>query len=293
MVKMIQKKETPFLLVDAGGVIAENTRENKLRADVSLKGMKRIGYDAINLGARDFCLGSEYLKGMASELAIPFVSSNLVSTTETEPWFKNYIIKEFGGIKVGILGLISQKSFDALPNREELTGLSAVPPESILEKTITQLREKVDAVLLLSQLDTEETGALLHEINGIDIALIACADEKITRTGSTFIAGAGQDPLMLCAIPGGKALGSLTLHISPGSRINGLNETRIDLDDSVSLDTEINDLITQAYLERKKEANRQKQEGLRQKLNKSLEFSPEEFFKAQEKDTRPGARRLY
>jgi 2',3'-cyclic-nucleotide 2'-phosphodiesterase (5'-nucleotidase family) len=287
---MMRKEEVPLLLVDAGGIIAENPKENKLRADVSLKGMKLIGYDAINLGAPDFSLGLEYLKGMASEFSIPFVSSNLISENKNEPWFKNYIIREFGGIKVGILGLISPKSFDALPNRAEITGLRAVSPESVLEKTITRLREEVDAVLLLSHLGQEETDALPHEIRGIDITVIASTDEKISKTGATFAAGADDGTGTLCAIPKSEALGALEIQISPGNRINVLNDKQIALDDSVSLDPEINDLITSAYLERKKEDYRKKQEDLHRQLRKGLELSPEEFIKAQEKDSPAGPR---
>jgi len=276
VMKMMRKKEMPLLLVDTGGVLPARGRDMRLRADVSFKGMKLIGYDAVNLGTSDFYFGSDYLKDMASMLSIPFVSTNLVSETENNLWYKQYIIKELEGIKVGILGLISPKSFEALPNRDKITGLRAVPPESVLKKTITQLRNKVDSVLLLSQLSLEETATLIHEISGIDIAIVSS-----TSCEDFPFAGTGRRPLMLCVKPKGETLGSLEIKIPHDRRFNVLNQAQIELNDSVSLDPEINDLITNSYRERKREANMKKQEVLHQKLLDDLKSSPEEFFKSQ------------
>jgi len=283
----MRENQMPLLLVDTGGFLATRNRDHRLRGDVTLEGMTRLGYDAVNLGASDFYFGPKYLKNMAADLSIPFVSSNLLSTAESDPWFKNYLIREINGIRIGILGLISPESFEALPNRNEITGLRAVSPDLVLKETVPQIRESVDIVLLLSHLTPEETDLLLHEVSGIDITIVACTTEECGETDVEDPAQAKKTPLLLCAQEKGITLGSIEIQKSSDKPIDVLSGKHIGLGDSVPHDPEIDDLISNAYVERKLEQNREKQEAelqRHQELMKGLELTPEEFFKLQKED---------
>ncbi len=276
--KTLREKNTPLLLVDSGAILPRAGRDRKLKADVSFQAMSIMGYDAVNLGASDFSFGSKYLEDMASRFSIPFVSSNLVSETVEPPWFKKYIIKEVAGLKVGIIGLMSPVFFKSLPNQQEIKGLRALPPDTVLEKTVHQLREKVDAVLLLSQLSPKETDALIHEFSGIDMAVVAsksCEDFNSS--------GQDQGPILLCATPKGEKLGAALVRQSQDRRLNLSTKEPIELGDSVLMDPEINDLLTHAYRERKKAADTKKDEAMRQKLMKGLKMSPEQFIQKMKK----------
>jgi len=277
----------PLLLVDTGGFLATKNRDHKLRGDVTLKGMTHIGYDALNLGASDFYFGPDYLKDMASDLSIPFVSTNLLPVAGNEPWFKNYLIREINGIKIGILGLISPESFEALPNRDEIIGIRAVPPDLVLKEAIPRIREIADVVLLLSHLTPEETGLLLHEVSGIDMAIVACTTEECGEMDVEDLGEAEKTPLLLCAQEKGITLGSIDVRKSSDRPIEFLSIERIDLGDSVPHDPEIDTLIDNAYYERKQAQNRKKreaEEALHKETLKGLELTPEEFFELQRTD---------
>ena len=280
----MREKQTPLLLVDTGGFLATKNRDHKLRGDVTLEGMARLGYDAVNLGSSDFYFGPDYLEDMASNLSIPFVSTNLLPVTANEPWFKNYLVREINGIGIGILGLISPESFEALPNRDEITGIRVVPPALVLKEAVPGIREKVDVVLLLSHLTPEETGLLLHEVSGIDVAIVACTTEECGQMDVEDLEEAENPPLLLCAQEKGITLGSIEI-LKPSDRpIKIQRVERIDLGDSVPHDPEIDALIDNAYAREKREQDRKKREEEQLMIEdamKGLKLTPEEFFKQQ------------
>ena len=284
----MREKQMPLLLVDTGGYIPSRGRDMKLRADVSLKGMTHIGYDVLNLGPSDFYFGPDYLQEMASDLSIPFVSTNLLPVAEKKNlWFKNYLIREINGVRIGILGLISPESFEALPNRSEITGIRAVPPDLVLKEAVPRIRERVDVVLLLSHLTPEETDLLLNEVSGIDIAIVACTTEECGDMDVEDLEKAEKPPLLLCAQEKGITLGSIEVQKSSDRPIKVLRVERIDLGDSLPHDPEIDALIDNAYYERKQEQNRKRREAeeeLHKEMIKGLELTPEEFFELQRKN---------
>jgi 2',3'-cyclic-nucleotide 2'-phosphodiesterase (5'-nucleotidase family) len=260
---------------------------------VTLEGIARLGYDAVNLGSSDFFFGPDYLEDMASSFSVPFVSTNVLPVTENEPWFKNYLVKEINGIKIGILGLISPESFEALPNRDEITGIRVVPPALVLKEAVPGIREKVDVVLLLSQLTPEETGFLLDEVSGIDVAIVACTSEECGRMDVEDLEKVENPPLLLCAQEKGITLGSIEILKSSDRPIQILRVERIDLGDSVPHDPEMDALIDNAHAREKQEQERKKHEEEQRIIEdavKGLKLTPEEFFKQQKENPsrRPG-----
>jgi 5'-nucleotidase/UDP-sugar diphosphatase len=287
----MREKQMPLLLVDTGGYIPSRGRDMKLRADVNLKGMTHIGYDVLNLGPSDFYFGPDYLQDMASDLSIAFVSTNLLPVAEKKNlWFKNYLIREINGIRIGILGLISLESFEALPNRSEITGIRAVPPDLVLKEVVPRIRERVDIVLLLSHLTPEETDLLLNEVSGIDIAIVACTTEECGEMDIEDPDQAEKKPLRLCAHEKGIRLGSIEIQKSSDRPIKVLSVEQIDLGDSVPHDPEIAALIENTYYERKQEQNRKRLQEQHEEFIKTLDLSPEEFIKLEtgNASARPG-----
>jgi hypothetical protein len=274
----MREDNIPLLLVDTGNALAKAGRDLKLKADVNLEGMSLLAYDAVNLGSYDFSFGLSYLKNMASRFSIPFISTNLILETQDAPWFKKYIVKEIAGLNVGIIGLISPDFMKTMLNAQEIKGLHAVPAEEALKNTVHQLRQKVDAVLLLSQLSPEETNGLIHEFTDIDLAVVASKSCKEIASASQ-----NQGPIMLCATPKGEILGTALLRQSHDLHVKVVKKRQLELGDSVLMDSEINDLITKAYRQRKQMANKKREEALRKKLMKGLQMSPEDFMKTMKK----------
>ena len=118
--------------------------------------MELMRYDALNLGSPEFMFGKEFLEQARSQVSFPYIASNLLDGGSRIPWTREYIIKEVGGIKVAILGVLDPDGLTRLPDRERVKGLEAIPPEAALNRLLPEVRGKADLVILLSQFDVEK-----------------------------------------------------------------------------------------------------------------------------------------
>ena len=118
--------------------------------------MELMQYDALNLGGPEFTFGKGFLEQTRSKISFPYIASNLLDGGSRIPWTREYIIKEVGGIKVAILGILDPDGFTRLPDQEQVKGLEAIPPEAALKKLLPELRGKADLVILLSQSNAEK-----------------------------------------------------------------------------------------------------------------------------------------
>ena len=80
-------------------------------AELHLKAMERMGYDALNLAGPELSLGKEFLERSRSLVSFPYIASNLLYEGGRLPWIREYVIKEVGGIKVAILGILDPDDF--------------------------------------------------------------------------------------------------------------------------------------------------------------------------------------
>ena len=142
-------------------------------AELHLKAMERMGYDALNLGIPELHFGKEFLERTRSQVSFPYIASNLLYDGGRLPWIREYVIKEVGGIKVAILGILDPDDFKKLPPRDDLKGFEVLPPEAVLNRLLPEVRGKADLVILLSQLSEAKTLALVEAVQGIDVAIFS------------------------------------------------------------------------------------------------------------------------
>ena len=171
MVESIRSHKDHVLLLDAGRVFPRYGSARKLRAELSLKTMNEMGYDALNLGGREFFFGIDFLKSLSSAVSFPFISSNLLHEKDQLPWIKDYIIKNVGGLRVAILGIMPSNAFENVLNPRSLENLMIIPPEKALKSLLPEVRKKADFIILLSQYRFEATTMLINAVDGIDLAI--------------------------------------------------------------------------------------------------------------------------
>lgn len=142
--KILKETYDHVLLVDSGDIFPQNSKD----LDYARKFYQEMGYDAISIGLSDFNLqlpkGTsstvEMIKDFAKGSKVPLLLSNLydLKTARAVEWkgTKSYEIKEIGGIKVGILGIIPNDitSLTPIDNR---VGLYV---ENMLQNTLRYAR---------------------------------------------------------------------------------------------------------------------------------------------------------
>lgn len=101
-----RKKDWAFLLIDAGDFYQGTPLGTLSEGEAVIQYMNTVGYDVLTVGNHDFDHGWKNLKHLAEIADFPFLAANLYreSTGELVDFVEPYIIKEFQGIKVGIIG---------------------------------------------------------------------------------------------------------------------------------------------------------------------------------------------
>jgi 5'-nucleotidase len=106
LIQKIRSEEENVLLLDAGDIFQGTPYFNMFGGVLEMKAMTKMGYDAATMGNHDFDGGMDgFLK--AKEYAdFPFLCSNYdFSTTILKNQTQDSLIKEIGGLKVGIFGI--------------------------------------------------------------------------------------------------------------------------------------------------------------------------------------------
>ena len=179
------------------------------RARVYVAAYNQMGQDAIAIGDRDLALGIPFLKQLEKKAKFPFLNANIVDASTRELVFKESIIVEKAGHKVGVFGLLSN-AYRMKSGQESTQGFKVLKPLDVARQVVKKLEAQgVKIIVLLGHLTLDECADLAKEIPGID-AILGSHSQKMKRypdtVGNTYI----TDPYMK-----GKYLGVLTLFVDP------------------------------------------------------------------------------
>lgn len=279
------------MLLDAGGVYPTkgySKRTAGIITRIAFEAMDYMNYQAVNLGLSDFKAGHDFLLNLQSITAFPIITSNLKYKSSGSTFGKKYVVKNVNGVRVGILGILSEDELNLISNRDIADLLTIVPPESILTSLIAEVQEKADVVILLSQLGYSATSQLLNKVSGIDLAVVGnnqkselpkCGNKEhqqdYEKVNGTLI-------MPVCRL--GQALGYVKISLDPLDKsVVNLEPKEIQLDMEVKPDSELEkisgpDIYVTAMKEIKKRVEKVRRE-LEQEFMRFREYTPEEYFK--------------
>lgn len=154
--------------------------------------MNSMQYDAAVPGNHEFNYGLPHLEKSVQQMTFPYIAANVTDQTHAPIW-KPYTIIERNGVKIGIIGLIT----DYIPRWEHagnIPGLAFLDPIQTAHQRAAELRPQVDILLLSYHGGTErdlatglpteyQTGEnvayrLASEVKGID-GVIAGHQHKV------------------------------------------------------------------------------------------------------------------
>lgn len=174
-VKELKEANLNVLLLDAGDTFHGQTFATISKGESIVKVMNAVGYDVMTPGNHDFNYGQDRLLELAGLAQFPIISANVVKadgTTLLEP----YVIKEVGGLKIGIFGLSTpETAYKTKPTNVE--GLTFADPVETAQQMVQELKEKeVDAIIALVHLgidkESTDTSYLVRDnVEGIDLII--------------------------------------------------------------------------------------------------------------------------
>ncbi len=115
-----------------------------------------MGYDALTPGDVELALGVHYLLEKSKRAKITFLLANLLEKRSNKPVFQPYLIRELGGIKIGLVGLISNRFPLEGPSEEKGKFYLNDPIKTAQRIVATLKRKKCQAIIVLAHMEEEE-----------------------------------------------------------------------------------------------------------------------------------------
>jgi 5'-nucleotidase/UDP-sugar diphosphatase len=200
------RSEQPTLLLAAGDMIQGNNWANLSQGESVIELMNLMGFDAMTVGNHEFDFGQDVLQKRIAEAKFPVLGANVEGFASLRP----YLIREVGGIKVAIVGVVTEDTPVATHPRN-VAGLKFQPPAATLARCLPELRRQADVVIVLSHIGYAADRKLAEQAPGIDIIIGGHSHTRVepaSRVGSTIIAQAWEH---------GKVLGVLDITVDHGT----------------------------------------------------------------------------
>jgi 5'-nucleotidase / UDP-sugar diphosphatase len=202
------RKEKPSLLFSAGDMIQGNNWANLSQGESVIELMNKMGFDAMVLGNHEFDFGQDVLRERISEAKFPVLGANVEGLGNLKP----YIIKNLKGVRVGIIGVVTE-DVPISTHPRNVAGLKFMSPIDTSEKYITELKNKADLIIILSHVGYPVDRILAERVKGIDVIVGGHSHTKIKRPGKV------GNTIIVQAWEHAKVLGVLDLTVTDGKMI--------------------------------------------------------------------------
>jgi len=219
LIKELKAKDRNVLTLNAGDVFVGTFEFNKYLGYPELKIMEGL-YDAMELGNHEFDLGTDVLIGVLSgvmpnkpAITMPVICANIDRTSIKKApdaliaLVQPYIIREIGGLKVGITGVVT---IDPQNYSQEVLDFLTDPYAAAGTQAAVLKAAGCDVVICVSHLGLMADELGLSTVPNIDIIISGHSHDALTSpilAGGKIIVQAGEF---------GKFLGELKLKIDAG-----------------------------------------------------------------------------
>ena len=189
------------LVVDAGDINTGTALSNMFAAQQDIVAYNMIGYDAVTFGNHEFDGTQEKLLRQIALAEFPFVSSNIMTADGEYLGGHPYLVKQYDGFKIGIIGITTLRAkIIASPD----PSLSFINEIDAAREMVDILRnqEQVDVIIALTHIgdhkeDPEHITSpeLAQAVPGIDIIVDGHSHsflERANRVGNTYIVSANE-----------------------------------------------------------------------------------------------------
>lgn len=183
----VQRHQDPtanWLTVDAGNFVdragAKGGCSNKCQFLVN--SYEDLHYDILNIARQEVSMGYETLVALRdTSKSTKYVAANLIDVKKNKPLFDPYVIKDYGNMRVGVLGLLRDADFPATTSIVDTTTMRVTSTLEAAAKYIPELKRKTNALVLLCELPSDDIDSLVAKYPDIDVIISTGA----LRTGET------------------------------------------------------------------------------------------------------------
>jgi len=191
---------TPLLIL-AGDFLSSSVASSVFKGEQMIAALNAAGLDMATLGNHEFDFGDDLLIQRMRESKWQWVISNVIDTQTDKPigGAAPYLVRTFGGMKVGFIGLcLDTSAISGL----KLTHTRIVPPLDAAAEYIPMLkREGAEVIVAVTHLAFATDRALVERFPEIDVVIGGHEHYPITTTENrTLISKAGSDAKWIARI---------------------------------------------------------------------------------------------
>lgn len=170
LIKSIEMSNNNVITVDAGDFAQGTLFFNLFEGIPDVKLMHQAGYDVVTLGNHEFDKGLAATKAMLKQSKIRFITANIrfSSDKELQKIVKPYILEDYNGVKVAIIGLIA-KNLKTLVNK--LEGVEVLDPVEITKEIVQKINSRADLIVVISHMGVNDDINLAENIPEIDVII--------------------------------------------------------------------------------------------------------------------------
>ncbi len=172
----VLRKERPTMLLAAGDMIQGNNWANLFQGASVIELMNAMKFDAMVVGNHEFDFGQDVLKRRIGDAMFPVLAANVEGMEGLKP----YMLKEINGIKIAVIGVVTEET-PLTTHPRNVTGLKFIAPEEALNKYVIELRPKADVIIVLSHLGHNVDRLLAEKVSGIDVIVGGHSHTKVEK----------------------------------------------------------------------------------------------------------------
>lgn len=154
LLNRIREEGFPVILIDGGNMMCPVASNNFSAIDADYTNAASMQYDAVIPGESELASGIEVWEKTAEQVNFFWLACNyVVRDTPFDKLVKPFLIKDFGRIRIGIIGLGMQQGERGLAHGWE--SVEFIPPAIALNRTAAVLKEKgCDWVICFNHADS-------------------------------------------------------------------------------------------------------------------------------------------
>ena len=202
----IRARDPNVLLLHAGDVFHGDLFFNAYFGVPEFQLMKQLGFDAMAVGNHEFDFGPDVLAGSLQAAfgsdTLPLLSANLDLSgyQALTTWIRPSVLKEVGGVRIGIFGMTVPD--DVMNQPSPVVILGAGDPAALMaiagQQVATLRAAGADVVICLSHLGVQYDRALAANVPGIDF-IVGGHDHDVFATPLSVTNPEGKQTLIMQA----------------------------------------------------------------------------------------------
>lgn len=240
-INTFREKSEHVLLLDVGDAVSGIPVTDLSAGQTNIDAMNIMKYDVFTPGNADFIFGGQALLALKEKSRFPFVTSNV--WYQDKPAFNPFIIKNVGGLNIGIIGVSPLNAMVATTDNK-LSGFRVSDPLEAVQEAVARIKNQTDLIIVLAHLGKTDPEVNITKLTDAvpDIDVIIDGHDHIAvpggkQLGKTIMVNAGQY---------GEYLGQLTLTVKD-KKITAWHEQLLD---KAALSQLVPDPETQSLIDR-------------------------------------------